>query len=86
LGVAGTAHARVLLLENVLLLEDPYNSGKQVVVELKGCRNSEAGLEKLLPLLKQRQAADLPPSTRIAMASPARGERFSLPLMLGVGF
>ncbi len=86
LGVAGTAHARVLLLENVLLLEDPYNSGKQVVVELKGCRNSEAGLEKLLPLLKQRQTADLPPSTRIAMASPARGARFSLPLMLGVGF
>jgi len=79
LGVAGTAQARVILLE------DPYNPGQQVAVEFKGCI-SEARLEKLLPLLKQGQTADLPPSTRIAMASPARVARVSLPLMVGVGF
>jgi hypothetical protein len=79
LGVAGTAQARVILLEN------PYNPGEQVAVELKGCI-SEAQLAKLLPLLKQRQTADLTPTTRIAMASPARPVYVSLPLMVGVGF
>jgi hypothetical protein len=79
LGVAGTAQARVILLE------DPYNPTQQVAVEFKGCI-SEAQLAKLLPLLKQGQTADLPPSTRIAMASPARATRVSLPLMVGVGF
>jgi hypothetical protein len=79
LGVAGTAQARVVLLEN------PYNPGEQVAVELKGCL-SEAQLEKLLPLLKQRQTADLTPAMRIAMASPARLVHVSLPLMVGVGF
>ena len=81
LGVAGTAQARVILLE------DPYNSGEQVAVEVKGCL-SEARLEKLLPLLRPRQMADFSPSppTRIAMASPARAARFSAPLMVGVGF
>ena len=77
--VAGTAQARVVLLEG------PYNPGQQVAVEFKGCI-SEAQLEKLLPLLKQRQTADLPPPTRVAMAPSAHGTRFSLPLMVGVGF
>jgi len=80
LGVAGTAQARVLLVEY------PYNSNEQIVVEFKGCRTSEAGLEKLLPLPKQQQTADLSPSTRIAMVSPGRAVRFSLPLMVGIGF
>ena len=79
LGVAGTAQARVVLLE------DPYNPGEQVAVEVKGCI-SEAQLEKLLPLLRQRQTADLTPTTRIAMASPVRAVHVSLPLMVGVGF
>ncbi len=79
LGVAGTAQARVVLLEN------PYNPSEQVAVEFKGCF-SEAQLEKLLPILKQRQTADLPPATRIVMASPARPVRFSPPMMVGVAF
>jgi len=77
--VAGTAQARVVLLEG------PYNPGQQVAVEFKGCI-SEAQLEKLLPILKQRQTADLPPATRIVMASPARAARFSPPLMVGVAY
>src|SRR5260370_18472486 len=52
LGVAGTAQARVVLLEN------PYNPGEQVAVEVKGCL-PEAQLAKLLPLLKLRQMADM---------------------------
>jgi hypothetical protein len=82
LGVAGTAQARVLLLE------DPYNPGEQIVVELKGCLPSEAGLEKLLPFLKQRQMPDVSsaPHTRLAMASPPRATHVSLPLLVGVGF
>ena len=84
LGVAGTAQARVILLEN------PYNPGEQVAVEVvKGCL-PEAQLAKLLPLLNQRQTADITPSTRIAMASPiaspAHAARASLPLMVGIGF
>jgi hypothetical protein len=80
LGVAGTAQARVVLLE------DPYNPGEQVAVEVKGCL-PEAQLAKLLPLLlKQRQTADLTPTTRIAMASPVRATPVSLPLMVGIGF
>jgi hypothetical protein len=82
LGVAGTAQARVFLLE------DPYNPGEQIVVELKGCRPSEAGVEKLLPLLKQRQTPDVSPAvhTRIAMASPPRATHVSFPTLIGVGF
>ena len=82
LGVAGMAQARVLLLE------DASNSGEQIAVESKAYHPSEAGPEKLLPLPKQRQTADLSPSpaARIAMASPARGARFSFPLLVGVGF
>jgi len=86
LGVAGTVQARVFLLE------DPYDSREQVVsieqavAEFKGCRTSEAGLEKLLPLLKQRQPADFSPPARIAMASPVRAVRFSFPLTVGVGY
>ena len=79
LGVAGTAQARVVLLEN------PYNPGEQVAVEFKGCI-SEAQFAKLLPLLKQRQMAELAPTTRIAMASPVRATHVSLPLMVGIGF
>jgi hypothetical protein len=79
LGVAGTAQARVVLLEN------PYNPGEQVAVEVKGCL-SEAQLAKLLPLLKQRQTPDLTPTTRIAMASPVRAANVALPLMVGIGF
>ena len=85
LGVAGTAQARVVLLEN------PYNPGEQVAVEVKGCL-PEAQLAKLLPLLKQRQIADIrltaviTPSTRVAMASPAHVAHVSLPLMVGIGF
>ena len=79
LGVAGTAQARVVLLEN------PYNPGEQVAVEVKECL-SDAQLVKLLPLLKQRQTAEITPSTRIAMASPVRAARYSLPLMVGIGF
>jgi hypothetical protein len=82
LGVAGTAQARVLLLE------DPSNPSEHVAVESNAYRPSEAGPEKLLPLPKQRQTADIAPSppARIAMASPARGARFSFPLLVGVGF
>jgi hypothetical protein len=84
LGVAATAQARVVLLEN------PYNPGEQIAVEVvKGCI-PEAQLAKLLPLLKQRQMADITPSTRIAMASPmaspVHAARISPPLMVGVGF
>jgi hypothetical protein len=83
LGVAGTAQARVVLLEN------PYNPAEQIAVEVKGCL-PEAQLAKLLPLLKQRQMADITPSTRVAMASPmaspAHAVHSSLPLMVGVGF
>jgi hypothetical protein len=89
--VVGSAQARVLILD------DPYNPGEQVVVEIKGCPVGEAGLEKLLPVFKQRQttgtstAAPAPPaavapSVRIAMASPVRAARLSLPLVLGVGY
>ena len=82
LGVAGAAQARVFILE------DPYNPGEQVVVELQGCRPSEAGLEKLLPLAKQRQTPDLSlaPHARIAMASPPHAAHVALPLLVGVGF
>jgi hypothetical protein len=82
LGVAATAQARVFLVE------DPHNPGEQIVVELKGCRPSEAGLEKPLPLVKQPHAADLSPAphARIAMASPPRTTRVSAPLLVGVGF
>jgi hypothetical protein len=80
LGVAGTAQARVFLLD------DPYNPGEQVVVEFKGCRASEARLERLLPLLKQQQTTETAPSVRIVMASPVRTGHFSPPLMLGIGF
>ena len=80
LGVAATAQARVVLLEN------PYNPGEQIAVEVaKGCL-PEAQLAKLLPLLKQRQTADITAPTRIAMASPARATHYSLPLMVGIGF
>jgi hypothetical protein len=80
LGVAGAAQARIVLLEN------PYNPGEQVAVEVKGCL-PEAQLAKLLPLLiKQRQTADITPSTRVAMASPAHAIHASLPLMVGIGF
>jgi hypothetical protein len=84
LGLAGTAQARVVLLEN------PYNPGEQIAVEVvKGCI-SEAQLAKLLPLLKQRQTPDVMPSTRIAMASPiafpVHAARVSLPTMVGIGF
>ena len=84
LGVAATAQARVVLLEN------PYNPGEQIAVEVvKGCI-PEAQLAKLLPLLRQRQAADIMPSTRIAMVSPmappAHAAHASLPLMVGIGF
>jgi hypothetical protein len=83
LGVAGTAQARVVLLE------DPYNPGERVAVEVKGCL-PEAQLAKLFPLLKQRQMADITPSTRVAMASPmappVHAAHSSLPLTVGVGF
>ena len=79
LGVVGTAQARVILLE------DPYNPGEKVAVEVRGCL-SEARLQKLLPLVRQRPATDFSPSTRIAMASPAHASRFTAPLMIGVGF
>jgi hypothetical protein len=79
LGVAGAAQARVVLLEN------PYNPGEQVAVEVKGCL-PEAQLAKLLPLLKQRQMVDVTPTTRVAMTYPARVTRYALPLMVGIGF
>jgi len=83
LGVAATAQARVILLEN------PYNPGEVVALEVKECL-PEAQLAKLLPLLKQRQMADFTPATlpatRIAMAYPARAAHHSLPLMVGIGF
>jgi len=84
---ASSAQARVFILD------DPYNPGEQVVVDLKGCRGTEARLERLLPLLKHQQttatsiaaAPAIAPSIQIAMASPVRAAR-SLPLMLGVGY
>jgi hypothetical protein len=80
LGVAGTAQARVVLLEN------PYNPGEQVAVEVKGCLPEAQLARLLLPLLKQRQMADITPSTRVAMAYPAHAAHVSLPLMVGIGF
>jgi hypothetical protein len=89
--VAGSAQARVLIVEA------SYNPGEQVVEQFRGCPVAEAGSEKLLPLLKQRQTtatavaagaapAVATPSMRIAMAAPIRTPHFSLPLMLGVGY
>lgn len=91
LAMAGTAQARVFILD------DPYNPGEQVLVEIKGCSATEAQLERLLPLLKQRQTNSTSiaalaspgavlPSIRIVMASPVRTARFSSPLVLGVGY
>jgi hypothetical protein len=80
LGVAATAQARVLLLE------DTYDPGEQVVAEFKACRIAETGPLKFPPLLKHRLTADASPPIRIAMASPARAARPSLPLLIGVGF
>ena len=91
LAMAGSAQARVFILD------DAYNPGEQVAVEFKGCPGTDAQLEKLLPLLKQRQTTAtsiaavaapvaVAPSVRIAMASPVRATRFSLPLMIGVGY
>jgi len=84
---ASSAQARVFILD------DPYNPGEQVVVDFKGCRGTEARLERLLPLLKQQRttvtsiaaAPAVAPSIRIAMTSPVRTAR-SLPLVLGVGY
>jgi hypothetical protein len=89
--VAGSAQAGVFILDN------PYNPGEQVMVTFKGCPGAEALLERLLPLLKQRQTpassivlvpapAAAAPSVRIAMASPVHVARFSPPTMTGVGF
>jgi hypothetical protein len=89
--VAGSARAGVFILDN------PYNPGEQVVVTFRGCRSTEARLERLLPLLKQRQtpassiavvAAPVAAasSIRIAMASPVHMAHFSPPIMIGVGF
>ena len=91
LAMAGSVQARVFILD------DASNPGERVAVEFRGCPSTDAQLEKLLPLLKQRQttapsiaAAAAPvavaPSIRIAMASPVRATRFSLPLMIGVGY
>ena len=91
LAMAGSVQARVFILD------DAYNPGEQVAVEFKGCPGTDAQLEKLLPLLKQRQTTAtsiavvaapvaVAPSVRIAMASPVRATRFSLPLMIGVGY
>ena len=88
--VVDNAQARVIVLDN------PYNPGEQVVLEFKGCHDTEVA-EWLFPLLKQRQnspssvaavaaPADRAPAIRIAMAPPGRTARYSLPLMLGVGF
>ena len=90
--VAGSAQAGVFILDN------PYNPGEQVMVTFKGCPGAEAQLERLLPLLKQRQtpapsivlvpapAPAVTSSVRIAMASPVHVARFSPPIMTGVGF
>ena len=89
LAMAGSVQARVFILD------DAYNPGEQVAVEFKGCPGTDTQLEKLLPLLKQRQTTAtsiaaapvaVAPSVRIAMASPVRATRFSLPLMIGVGY
>jgi len=91
LAAAGSAQAGVVILDN------PYNPGEQVVVMFKGCPGTEAQLERLLPLLKQRQTmapsvaavaapAAAPPSIRIAMASPVHTLRFSTPIMVGIGY
>jgi hypothetical protein len=91
--VAGSAQAGVFILDN------PYNPGEQVVVTFKGCPGAEAQLEKLLPLLKQRQtpvsSIALAPASapaagaspvRVALASPVHVARFTPPTMIGVGF
>jgi len=89
LAVAGSAEARVLIVEAF------YNPGEPAVEQFRGCLVAEAGSEKLLPLLKQRQTtatamaaapAVATPSIRVAMAAPVRTLRLSLPLMLGVGY
>jgi len=88
--VAGGAQARVLISEA------SYNPDQQVVEEFKG-RAAKAESEKPLPLLNQRQttgtavaaaaaSSGAAPSIRVAMASPVRTLRLSLPLMLGVGY
>jgi hypothetical protein len=80
LGAAATAQARVLLLE------ETYDPGEQVVAEFKACRIAETGPLKFPPVLKQRLTADASRPVRIALASPARAARPSLPLLIGVGF
>jgi hypothetical protein len=90
LAVAGGAQARVLIVEA------SYNPGAQVVEQFRGCPVAEAGSEKLLPLLKRQATATAmtagatpaaaTPSIRVAMVSPVRTLRLSLPLMLGVGY
>lgn len=81
----------------VFILDDSYNPGERVAMEFEGCPGTDAQLEKLLPLLKQRQTTAtsiaavaapvaVAPSIRIAMASPVRTTRFSLPLIIGVGY
>jgi hypothetical protein len=98
LAMAGSVHARVFILDAAYNPGDAaYNPGEQVAVEFEGCPGTDAQLEKLLPLLKQRQTTAtsiaavaapvaVAPSVRIAMASPIRTARVPLPLMIGIGY
>ena len=97
LATTGNVQARVFMLDAAYNpAEQVANPSEQAAVELEGCPGTDAQLEKLLPLLKQRQTtatsiaaaapAAMAPSTRIAMASPVHATRFSLPLMIGVGY
>jgi hypothetical protein len=80
----------------VVILDDPDRPGEQVVVEFKGCRPDQGQLEKLLPLLKQRQGSPIMLATPAAVASPVRTTvtytahtthtHLSQALMIGVGF
>src|SRR5258707_15052146 len=90
LAMAGSVQARVFILD------DPYNPGEQVTVEFKGCPGTDTQLEKLLPLLKQRQATApsiaaggapvvVAPSIRGRMAVPARTAPLPPARMNGAG-
>jgi hypothetical protein len=82
----------------VVILDDPYHPGEQVVVEFKGCRPDQGQLEKLLPLLRQQQtpASPIMLASPVPIASPVRTSvtypahtthtHLSQALMIGVGF
>jgi len=80
----------------VIILDDPYVPGEQVVLEFKGCRPDQAQLEKFLPLLKQRQTPTSPimlastapaaSPVRTTLTSHVHTTHLSQALLIGIGF